>query len=80
MPLLDHLKIYRDDLGPVLANGEEPVAMAAFSLAHGARRLERTPDDIDQALRIAPRGMRERAKIQARRDRFTASARRSPSI
>ena len=62
MPLLDHLKIYRDDLGPLLGDGEEPFAMAAVSLANGSRRLERTPEDVDRALRPAPRRVRERAK------------------
>jgi hypothetical protein len=66
MPLLNHLKIYRDDIRPLLDDGEEPFAMAAVSLANGARHLERTPEDVDRALRIAPRGVRDRAKAQAR--------------
>ncbi len=65
MPLLNHLKIYRDDIRPLLDDGEEPFAMAAVSLANGARHLERTPEDVDRALRIAPRAVRDRAKAQA---------------
>ncbi len=65
MPLLNHLKIYGQDLGPLLADGEEPFAMAAVSLAHGARRLERTPEDVERALRVIPRRARERAKEQS---------------
>ena len=68
MPLLDHLRIYREDLGPLLASGEEPFAMAAVSLAYGARRLERTPEDIDRSLRFAPRAVRKRAKARQRGD------------
>lgn len=45
MPLLDTLKIYRDDLRPLLADDEEPLAMAAVSLAFGARRTDRPSGD-----------------------------------
>jgi hypothetical protein len=41
MPLLDYLKIYRDDLRPLLAGDEEPLVMVPVWLAYGTRRIKR---------------------------------------
>jgi hypothetical protein len=41
MPLLDYLKIYRDDLRPLLADDEEPLVMVPVWLAYGTHRIKR---------------------------------------
>jgi hypothetical protein len=63
-----NLRIYRDDIRPLLEDGEEPLAAERITSAYGSDRVRRTTEErLNRALRGAPRAVREGAVSRLRR-------------
>lgn len=61
MPLIDYTKAYHTDVAGLLGPGDQLLAIVPYRLAHGAEKLERTPEVVERRLRPLPRRLRHRA-------------------
>lgn len=57
---MDYTKIYRTDVTALLEPGDQAFAIVPYRLAHGAERVERTPEVVERRLRPLPRRLRRR--------------------
>jgi hypothetical protein len=70
---MDYTKIYQADIAKLLGPEDPVLSVVPYRLAHGAERVERTPEVIERRLRPLPRGLRRRAQELQSRDRQSDS-------
>lgn len=65
--MIDRLKLYGEQLRPLLGAGESPLVAVTCQVAFGADRLERSPEEVEHLLRFLPATVRDQV-LAALRD------------